>query len=383
MSVFSRKRLELNIGVGVSQSIRPCYPALAGVVCPVDRSGQIEDHIPMRTVMNPPNPFESQHRDLLEPAPHVQLQMFEDATRDILSRNESPDLPFRWSLNPYRGCFHACAYCYARPTHEYWGFGAGTDFESKIIVKREAATLLRRTFEKPSWKGELILFSGNTDCYQPLEASLELTRACLEVCAEYRNPVGIITKGVLVLRDLDVLLRLQQEASLHVYFSIPFSDDEVARKVEPHAPSSRKRFEAMAILANAGIPTGISLSPIIPGLNDEDVPDLLARAKQAGAEGAMATLLRMSGSVEPVFMERMAAAFPDRITKITNRIREVRGGAISEGAFFKRHQGTGPYWTMIEQLFEVYKRKAGLSALRDEVVPATFRRPGIEQTALF
>ena len=132
----------------------------------------------MRTVMNPPNPFESQHRDLLEPVPHVQVQIFEDATRDILSRNESPDLPFRWSLNPYRGCFHACAYCYARPTHEYWGFGAGTDFESKIIVKREAATLLRRAFEKPSWKGELILFSGNTDCYQPLEASLELTRAC-------------------------------------------------------------------------------------------------------------------------------------------------------------------------------------------------------------
>ena len=237
----------------------------------------------MRTVMNPPNPFESRHRDLLEPAPHVKLQIFEDATRDILSRNESPDLPFRWSLNPYRGCFHACAYCYARPTHEYWGFGAGTDFESKIIVKREAATLLRRTFEKPSWKGELILFSGNTDCYQPLEASLELTRACLEVCAEYRNPVGIITKGVLVLRDLELLRRLHQEASVRVYFSIPFSDDEVARKVEPHAPSSRKRFEAMATLANAGIPTGISLSPIIPGLNDEDMPDLLARAKQAGA----------------------------------------------------------------------------------------------------
>jgi len=266
----------------------------------------------MRTVINPPNPFESQHRDLLEPAPQVQLQMFEDATRDILSRNESPDLPFRWSLNPYRGCFHACAYCYARPTHEYWGFGAGTDFESKIIVKREAATLLRQRFEKPSWKGELILFSGNTDCYQPLEASLELTRACLEVCAEYRNPVGIITKGVLVLRDLDVLRRLHQEASVRVYFSIPFSDDEVARKVEPHAPSSRKRFEAMATLANAGIPVGISLSPIIPGLNDEDVPDLLARAKHAGAVEAMATLLRLSGSVEPVFMERMTAAFPDR-----------------------------------------------------------------------
>ena len=337
----------------------------------------------MRTVMNPPNPFESQHRDLLEPALHVQLQMFEDATRDILSRNESPDLPFRWSLNPYRGCFHACAYCYARPTHEYWGFGAGTDFESKIIVKREAATLLRRTFEKSSWKGELLLFSGNTDCYQPLEASLGLTRACLEVCAEYRNPVGIITKGALVLRDLDVLRRLQEEASVHVYFSIPFSDDEVARKVEPHAPSSRKRFEAMATLANAGILTGISLSPIIPGLNDEDVPDLLARAKQAGAVEATATLLRLSGLVVPVFMERMAAAFPDRIAKITNRIQDVRGGAINESAFFDRHRSTGPYWAIIEQLFEVSRRKAGLSALHHAAIPHTFRRPGIEQTNLF
>lgn len=251
-------------------------------------------------------------------------------------------------------------------------------------MKREAAALLRRTFEKSSWKGELILFSGNTDCYQPLEASLELTRACLEVCAEYRNPVAIITKGRLVLRDLDLLSRLHREASVHVYFSIPFSDDEVARKVEPQAPSSRKRFEAMATLAKAGIPTGISLSPIIPGLNDEDVPDLLYRAKQAGAVEAMATLLRLSGSVESVFMERMAAAFPDRITKITNRIREVRGGAITEGAFFERHRGTGPYWAMVEQLFEVAKRKAGFSVLPDDrVAPGTFRRPGTEQTTLF
>ena len=337
----------------------------------------------MRMVMNPPNPFESQHRDLLEPASHVKLHMYEDAAREILSRNDSPDLPFRWSLNPYRGCFHACVYCYARPTHEYWGFGAGSDFESKIIVKKDAPTLLRRVFQKPSWGGELILFSGNTDCYQPLEASLELTRACLNVCAEYRNPVGIITKGVLVQRDLDILRRLHQEASVHVYFSIPFSDDEVARKVEPHAPSSRKRFEAMATLADAGIPTGISLSPIIPGLNDEDMPDLLARAKQAGAGEAMATLLRLSGSVEPVFMERMAAAFPDRMAKMTSRIREVRGGALSEGAFFDRHRGSGPYWVMIEQLFQISRRKAGLSALCDMPVPATFRRPGLEQTALF
>ncbi|MDE3035985.1 MAG: radical SAM protein, partial [Nitrospirota bacterium] len=179
----------------------------------------------MQPVSNPPNPFESQHRHLLEPAPRAKLQVFEDSAREIISSNDSPDLPFRWSLNPYRGCFHACAYCYARPTHEYWGFGAGTDFDSKIIVKREAPTLLRRTLLKPSWHGELIVFSGNTDCYQPLEAAYGLTRACLEVCAEFRNPVGLITKAALITRDLDVLRRLHDQAWVQVYFSIPFADD--------------------------------------------------------------------------------------------------------------------------------------------------------------
>lgn len=196
----------------------------------------------MRLVSNPQNPFESEHRDLLEPPSRVQLQVFEDATREILSKNESPDLPFRWSLNPYRGCFHACAYCYARPSHEYWGFGAGTDFESKLIVKQEAPRLLRERFLKPSWKGELIVFSGNTDCYQPLEATYGLTRACLQVCAEFRNPVGVITKSALVARDLDVLTQLHERASVRVHLSIPFADDEMGRKIEPQAPSITKRF---------------------------------------------------------------------------------------------------------------------------------------------
>jgi DNA repair photolyase len=168
-----------------------------------------------------------------------------------------------------------------------------------------------------------------------------------------------------------------------VYFSVPFADEEVARRVEPHAPTSRKRFEAMARLSDAGIPTGISISPIIPGLNDEDIPDLLTRAKQAGACEAMATLLRLSGPVESVFLERMAQAFPDRIAKITHRIQEVRGGAMTDSAFFSRQHGKGPYWTMIEQLYEVARRKAGFSMLDDEVVPRTFRRPGREQTRLF
>ena len=337
----------------------------------------------MRAVSNPPNPFESRHRDLLEPASTARLEMYDDATRGILSRNDSPDLSFRWSVNPYRGCFHACAYCYARPTHEYWGFGAGTDFESKIIVKHDAASLLRHAFEKPSWKGELIVFSGNTDCYQPIEASLELTRSCLEVCSEYRNPVAVITKGILVIRDLDLLKRLQHETCVRVYFSIPFTDDEVARQVEPHAPSSRKRFEAMARLSDAGIPTGISISPIIPGLNDEDIPELLERAHEAGAREAMATLLRLSGPVEAVFLERIAEAFPERLAKITHRIQEVRGGAMTDGAFFSRHHGKGPYWTMIEQLYDVARRKAGFTMLEEEAVPRTFCRPGREQTQLF
>jgi DNA repair photolyase len=337
----------------------------------------------MRVMANPPNPFESHCRELLEPAPPVRLQFYDDATRDILSRNDSPDLPFRWSLNPYRGCFHACAYCYARPTHEYWGFGAGTDFDSKIVVKRHAPTLLRRRFDTPSWTGELIVFSGNTDCYQPAEASFGLTRACLEVCADYRNPVAVITKGILVLRDTDLLKRLQEEAWVQVFFSIPFADDAVARKVEPHAPSSQRRFDAMAQLREAGIPTGISISPVIPGLNDEDIPELLDRARQAGATEAMATLLRLSGPVEQVFLDRMREAFPDRIPKITHRIQEVRGGAMTNGSFFARHRGTGPYWDMVERLFDVAKKRAGFASAGSDEIPRTFRRPGPEQTALF
>ena len=346
-------------------------------------SAERRDHERMRPISNPPNPFESRHRDLLEPAPAARLETYDDSSREILSRNDSPDLSFRWSVNPYRGCFHACAYCYARPTHEYWGFGAGTDFESKIVVKRQAAALLRQAFEKPAWNGELIVFSGNTDCYQPMEASLELTRACLEVCADYRNPVAIITKGILVQRDLDVLTRLRDEASVRVYFSIPFADDEVARRVEPQAPSSRKRFEAMACLSQAGIPTGISISPIIPGLNDADIPELLERARQAGAGEAMSTLLRLAKSVEAVFVERMSEAFPERFAKMTHRIQEVRRGAMTDGAFFSRHHGDGPYWTMIERLFRVAKRKAGFPDRGNERVPDTFRRPGREQTRLF
>jgi len=337
----------------------------------------------MRVIANPQNPFESHHRELLEPPSQVTLEVYEDETRDILSRNESPDLPFRWSLNPYRGCFHACAYCYARPSHEYWGFGAGTDFDSKIVIKRQAPALLRDVFHKASWRGELIVFSGNTDCYQPLEATYGLTRGCLEVCAEFRNPVGIITKAALVVRDLELLKRLHTVAWVQVYFSIPFADNETARKVEPQAPSITKRLEAMRVLSEAGISTAVSIAPVIPGLNEDDIPELLMRARQAGARSATYVLLRLSGNVETVFLERMAAAFPDRIRKMTNRIREVRGGKLSDSGFFTRHQGQGTYWQVIEQLFELGRRKAGFPDEDDRPIPNTFRRPGPMQTRLF
>lgn len=349
----------------------------------LDKPGPGRKRYRMRPIANPRNPFESRYREWLGPPERATVEVYDDATRTILSRNESPDLPFRWSLNPYRGCFHACAYCYARPTHEYWGFGAGTDFDSKIIVKQDAPDLLRTELMKPAWEGELIAFSGNTDCYQPLEASYGLTRACLEICAEFRNPVGIVTKGALVVRDLDVLQRLRAEAWVRVYFSVPFADDRTARKVEPQAPSITKRLEAMRRLSEAGIPTAVMVAPVIPGLNEDDIPEILGRARRAGAERAAYTLVRLSGSVETVFLERMAEAFPDRVKKIVSRIRAVRGGKLSEGDFFKRHTGQGEYWRTIEQLFEAGRRRAGFPDDCDGAIPRTFRRPGHAQLSLF
>ena len=209
-----------------------------------------------RPVDNPPNPWSSTHVEYLDEPPPARLEVFHDHARSILARNDSPDIPFRWSLNPYRGCMHACAYCYARPSHQHLGFGAGTDFDRKIVVKVNAPELLAEAFAKPSWQGELIAFSGNTDCYQPLEASYALTRACLEVCADYRNPVGVITKSALVRRDADVLARIARDSRARAMLSIPFARDEDALKIEPWAARVSRRFEALRALSDAGVPTG-------------------------------------------------------------------------------------------------------------------------------
>jgi DNA repair photolyase len=331
---------------------------------------------------NPQNPFVPEARELLEPPAPVTPEIYEETAKTILSKNESPDLPFHWSLNPYRGCFHACAYCYARPSHEYWGFGAGTDFESKLVVKTNAAAKLRESFHKRSWKGELIVFSGNTDPYQPLEATYKLTRSCLEICAEYHNPVGIISKSALMARDIDILQELRDRAWVRVFLSIPFATDNTARKVEPQAPSISKRFETLELLSKAGISTAVSIAPVIPGLNEQDIPRILARAREAGAQHATYILLRLNDNVEKVFVERMSYHFPDRIQKILSRLKEVREGQVGERIFFKRHVGEGKTWEVIAQLFDIAYRKHGFHRERDAPIPSTFRRPEAAQLSL-
>ena len=326
-------------------------------------------------VSNPPNPWDSVHAEWLGEPPEARLEVFEERARSIIAENDSPDVGFRFSVNPYRGCFHACAYCYARPSHEYLGFGAGTDFDRKIVVKTNAPDLLRAEVSRPSWRGDVIAFSGNTDCYQPLEAVYELTRRCLSVCLDFRNPVGLITKSALVRRDVDLLARLAREASATVHLSICFSDDAMSRAIEPHTSPPSQRFETIRILSEAGIRTGVGVAPIIPGLNDDQVPEILARARRAGASEAFRQPLRLSGATLPVFRERLEAAFPARAARVWNAIREMRGGRMNETRFGDRMRGLGSRWAATEALYRAECRRLGYG--RDEEVSreSTFRRP--------
>jgi DNA repair photolyase len=489
-------------------------------------------------VANPPNPWQSNVVDYLGEPPLAPLQIFEDHTRSILSKNDSPDLGFTWSVNPYRGCMHACAYCisgdteiwmgdgttrplarlrvgdevygtaesgsyrryqktrvlahwsvakpayrlvledgtefvssadhrfltangwkhvadgernergrphlapndrmmgpgrfaaaqarslagrvvrdpsglqvasirplatllplfdittetgdfiangvvshncYARPSHEYLGFGSGTDFERKIVVKPDAAALLREAFERKSWKGELVMFSGNTDCYQPLEASYRLTRACLEVCAEYRNPAYVITKAPLIERDVELLARLSRETSFGVTISIPFWNEATARSMEPYVATPSRRIKTVKRLAEAGIEVAVNVAPICPGLNEEDMPTILEEAKAAGATSAAMTMLRLPGSVKEVFEERIRKELPLRAERILARTREVRGGRLNDPRFGQRQTGEGVYADAIAALFRRTSERLGLRS--KEVEPdepctaSTFRRP--------
>lgn len=304
------------------------------------------------------------------------VTVMEDHSRTILSRNDSPDLPFRWSANPYRGCVHACAYCYARPTHEYLDLGAGTDFDTKIIVKPAAPELLREAFDKPSWAGELVMFSGVTDCYQALEATRELTRACLEVCLAYCNPVAVISKSALVERDIELFAALARDAGFHLSVSVAFADDELARAIEPWAPSPARRFKVIERMAAAGVPVGVMCAPVIPGLNDDQMVHVLERACAAGATSASWGLLRLPGVVKDVFAERVRMALPLAADKILHRVRETRGGRLSDARFGSRGRGEGVYATMLATLFETTVRRLGLAGRDERTATATrFRRP--------
>jgi DNA repair photolyase len=339
-----------------------------------------------RELSNPPSPFSSftveySQTDDESAPPRAAVTLLEDSTKEILSKNDSPDLGFRFSVNPYRGCMHACAYCYARPSHEYLDMGAGTDFDTRIVVKRRAPELLRAAFEKPSWEGDLLMFSGVTDCYQPFESELRLTRACLEVCLEYRNPVGIITKGTLVERDVDLLAELARVASARVHVSLAFRDADTSRALEPWTPAPARRLKVIETLAKAGVPVGIMIAPVIPGLNDDAICELLLRARDAGADSCGMVLLRLPGSVAPVFQERLRAALPLSAEKVLHRIRETRGDKLYDPRFFARQRGEGPYARMITELFESSARKLGYNLREDQSYDAlmpresTFRRP--------
>jgi DNA repair photolyase len=340
---------------------------------------------PLQPANNPPNPWATSDVEYLDgEAPLAQLQVYEDHTRAILAHNDSPDVGFAWSVNPYRGCFHACAYCYARPSHEYLSFGAGTDFERKIVVKPDAPQLLREAFDQPKWTGELVAFSGVTDCYQPLEASYRLTRGCLEVCAEYRNPAAVITKAPLVERDIDVLQALSATARVSVMVSIPFWDEQRARAIEPFVTTPARRVRTIERLARAGVAVGVMVAPIIPGLNDEDLGEVLRAARDAGAAYAGTTLLRLPGPVKDVFEARLRAALPLRADRVLRRIRETRGGKLYDARFGVRGRGEGVYADAIASLFEQTAQKLGLQTrgFADERAPPTFQRPR-GQLALF
>lgn len=309
-------------------------------------------------------------------------QFLRDGSKSIITTNTSPDVPFSASLNPYRGCEHGCSYCYARPFHEYLGFSAGLDFETRIVVKENAAALLRRELMAKKWTPQVLGLSGVTDPYQPVEKRLGITRACLEVLAEFRNPVGVITKNHMVSRDADLLGRLAEHRAASVAVSITSVDVDLARRLEPRASHPRRRLDAIRRLRDAGVPVGVLIAPVIPGLNDHEIPAILEASAEAGACFAGFIILRLPHGVADLFSEWLEIHYPDRRDKVLNRVRSMRGGALNTARFGERMRGHGVFAEQIHHLFEVARRKHGLGRRGIELSTAAFRRPG-EQMSLF
>ena len=339
---------------------------------------------------NPANRFEKLHvefepHDLASPdedRPARRTDFFRDGSKTIITRNNSPDVGFETSVNPYRGCEHGCIYCYARPTHEYLGFSAGLDFESKIMVKEDAPELLEAELSSPKWKPQVVVMSGVTDPYQPVERRLKLTRRCLEVLARFRNPVAIITKNHLVTRDTDILRELAANDAAAVNISVTSLDRKLQRVLEPRTSAPRSRLDAIEHLHARGIPVGVMVAPIIPGLTDHEVPAILNACAEAGAQFAGYTVVRLPWAVAPLFERWLDEHFPDRKEKILGRIRHLRGGEkLNQSQWHSRMTGDGIFAEQISSLFEVGCRRAGIGA-RPRLSTAAFRRPQ-EQLHLF
>jgi DNA repair photolyase len=337
--------------------------------------------------INPANRFEAVHREddlehcegdaeFLSDANRPAIEYLPDASQTVVSENHSPDIPFRYSVNPYRGCAHGCSYCYARPTHEYLGLNAGLDFETKILVKHDAPALLRAFLARPSWQPEPITFSGVTDCYQPAEREFRLTRQCLEVAWEARQPFGIITKNALVARDLDILGPMAEARLVHVFLSVTTLDPELGRIMEPRTSAPAARLRAVRALTAAGVPTGVMVAPVIPGLNDSEIPSLLAAAAEAGAQTAGYVMLRLPLTVRPVFLEWLERARPDSRARIENAIRSVRDGKLNSSQFGARLSGTGLLAEQIRDVSHVQKEarpERQAAGLRLRTIPLTAR----------
>ncbi len=314
--------------------------------------------------------------DEAESPARVGTKFFVDHSSRVIMRPNSPDVEIEASLNPYRGCEHGCAYCYARPTHEYLGFSAGIDFESRIMVKPEAPRLLREALMKPSYTPVVLSMSGVTDCYQPIERKLCITRRCLEVLAEFRHPVSIITKNHLVTRDIDLLAELARHQAVCVILSVTSLDSKLSRLLEPRASLPQHRLDAVRQLGEAGVPVGVNVAPIIPALNDHEIPAILDAASRVGAQSAAYTVVRLPFSVKDVFADWLAHHFPERKEKVLGRIRESQGRTLSHPEFGRRMQGVGVWADHIEQVFRVSKIRCGLAAKPPiELSTAAFRRP--------
>jgi DNA repair photolyase len=314
--------------------------------------------------------------------PHPRTQFFHDATESILTHHDSPDLGRGWGLNAYRGCEHGCAYCYARPYHDYLGWSGGMEFETKILVKLRAPELLRAELSSSKWKPETIGMSGVTDCYQPAERRFRLTRACLEVLAEFRQPVGIITKNFLVTRDLDLLSELARYNCAHVTITITTLDAELAGKLEPRAARPEHRLKAIRLLKDAGVPVGVNVAPVIPGLTDHELAGILDAAAGAGATQAHYVVLRLPHSVKEVFLQWLDTHEPGKKERVLSRIRDLRGGKLYDATFGTRMRGDGIFAEQIAQMFAVASRRAGLNRESTPLSTAHFRRPGGVQTEL-